>query len=183
MVRGRLSRSILDQGWSKFAEQLAYKMPDAGGKLVEVPAHYTSQTCSMCGTVDAASRTGKVFKCTACGHEADADANAALEIRARGIKILEASASEPTGSACRDGQPKKLRTARRNGAKRERCSDAPLVGSDCLANGPENGPNPGGDSGTLIMARSAMENRSQSGLQVDDIVGGVRGVSPLEFGP
>jgi putative transposase len=34
--------------------------------------------------VDGASRDGQLFRCTACGHEAHADTNAAIEILRRG---------------------------------------------------------------------------------------------------
>jgi putative transposase len=79
-----LNRSILDAGWSGLAEKLRYKLAERGGELVEVPAAYTSQTCSACGVVDAASRrTQSEFCCTACGHEANADTNAARVILSR----------------------------------------------------------------------------------------------------
>lgn len=38
---------------------------------------YRSRRCNHCGWVDEASRKGKFFKCTACGHSDDADLNAA----------------------------------------------------------------------------------------------------------
>lgn len=41
---------------------------------------YTSQTCSRCGNVDKGNRNGIAFKCTACGYEANADLNAAVNI-------------------------------------------------------------------------------------------------------
>lgn len=77
-----LNRSILDQGWSMFRDLLRYKLAERGGELVEVPAAYTSQTCSCCGHVDAASRNGERFKCARCGHEDHADTNAAKNILA-----------------------------------------------------------------------------------------------------
>ena len=44
----------------------------------------TSQTCSTCGHRDQKSRDGKLFHCTGCGYQADADANAAVNIGDRG---------------------------------------------------------------------------------------------------
>ena len=41
---------------------------------------YTSQTCSQCGNVDKGNRNGIAFECTACGYEANADLNAAVNI-------------------------------------------------------------------------------------------------------
>jgi transposase len=72
-----LNRSILEQGWYTFTQMLAYKLEQRGGVLVEVRAQYSSQTCSRCGHVDAASRHNRGFCCTNCGYEIDADSNAA----------------------------------------------------------------------------------------------------------
>lgn len=83
-AKAGLNRSILDQGWHMFRTFLAYKLGESGGRLIEVPAHYTSQTCAECGVVDAASRQSQSrFVCTACGHEANADGNAAINILRR----------------------------------------------------------------------------------------------------
>ena len=88
MVRQKagLNRAILDQGWGGFRIMLGYKLADRGGRLVEVPAAYTSQTCAECGVVDARSRQDQArFVCTGCGHEANADTNAAIIILKRGL--------------------------------------------------------------------------------------------------
>ena len=68
MVRGRLGRQIADAGWSTFVAMLRYKLQARGGTLAEVPAAYSSQTCSVCARVDAASRDAGQFDCVACGH-------------------------------------------------------------------------------------------------------------------
>ncbi|WP_072572665.1 RNA-guided endonuclease TnpB family protein [Granulibacter bethesdensis] len=79
-----LNRSILDQGWRMFRTFLGYKLADRGGKLVEVPAAYTSQTCSVCGVTDPASRVSQArFVCATCGHTENADINAAKNILRR----------------------------------------------------------------------------------------------------
>lgn len=83
MVRQKagLNKSILDQGWSMFKTMLAYKLAERGGKLEEVSAAYTSQTCAKCGVVDCENRPDQAtFRCTACGHEDNADTNAARNI-------------------------------------------------------------------------------------------------------
>ena len=69
-----LNRSILDQGWSMFATMLRYKLAERGGELIEVPAAYTSQTCSCCRTIDKSSRKDQAtFECGHCGHAENAD--------------------------------------------------------------------------------------------------------------
>ncbi|WP_169054789.1 RNA-guided endonuclease TnpB family protein [Azospirillum sp. TSA2s] len=85
-----LNRAILDQGWGLFRTMLAYKLADRGGRLVEVPAAYTSQTCACCGHVDAANRPSQaVFVCVRCGHRANADTNAATNILRRADSALK----------------------------------------------------------------------------------------------
>ena len=83
MVKGGLGRHIAGAGWSTFCTMLRYKLEATGGTLVEVPAHYSSQTCTACGVVDAASRSGERFCCVACGYTAHADLNAATVLLSR----------------------------------------------------------------------------------------------------
>ena len=66
---------------------LAYKTGRVSSTLVKVGAAYTSQTCAECGVVDRASRHGARFHCTACGHAANADVNAARNILAAGLVV------------------------------------------------------------------------------------------------
>ena len=83
-----LNRSILDQGWGEFRRQLEYKQMWLGGWLITVNPKHTSQTCSECGHVAKENRTTQEhFHCVACGHENNADVNAAQNIfkRARGL--------------------------------------------------------------------------------------------------
>ena len=91
MVRQKagLNRSILNQGWHIFETLLSYKLEDRGGYLCKVPAHYTSQTCSECGTVDGKSHENQVsFVCRHCGHNMNADHNAAINILRRNMSFM-----------------------------------------------------------------------------------------------
>ncbi len=86
-----LNRAILDKGWGEFRRQLVYKAALLGGRVVEVDARHTSQTCSVCRHVDAASRYNQTrFACVACGYAANADANAAQNILQRGLVAIGA---------------------------------------------------------------------------------------------
>jgi putative transposase len=79
-----LNRAILDQGWHAFRVLLDYKLRERGGRLIEVPAAFTSQTCSVCGVIDAASRVSQSrFVCAYCGNTTNADENAAINILRR----------------------------------------------------------------------------------------------------
>jgi putative transposase len=77
-----LNRAILDNAPRERRRQLGYKARLYGSELILVPAPFTSQTCSECGVTDKVSRPGcgREFACTACGHQAHADKNAALNI-------------------------------------------------------------------------------------------------------
>ena len=76
-AKSGLNRSVNDQTWGLILLQLTYKAEWAGREFARVDPKYTSQTCSICGVRDRASRSGKKFKCTACGASLDADVNAA----------------------------------------------------------------------------------------------------------
>jgi putative transposase len=88
-AKAGLNRSILDQGWFEFRRQLEYKQVWLGGEVISVPARNTSRKCNVCGHTTADNRTSQaIFKCTACGHEANADVNAACNILAAGHAVL-----------------------------------------------------------------------------------------------
>lgn len=108
-----LNKSILDQGWHAFKVMLAYKLAARGGRLEEVPAAYTSQTCAACGVIDRESRPDQAtFVCTACGHEDNADVNAAINI----LQARTLAAEPPKRTRVRVG--KRNQTAPR-GARKE----------------------------------------------------------------
>jgi putative transposase len=84
-----LNKSILDQGWSELRRQLDYKVNWAGGTLLAVPAHHTSQTCPCCGHVSKDNRlTQAKFLCVDCGYENHADVVGAINILERGHRLL-----------------------------------------------------------------------------------------------
>ena len=84
-----LNRVILDQGWGEFRRQLGYKAVWNGGMLLAVPAHHSSQTCPACGHVSKDNRlTQAKFLCLGCGYELHADVAGAMNILARGHRVL-----------------------------------------------------------------------------------------------
>ena len=85
-AKAGLNRSILGNNWSRLMKRLKDKMDANGGRLVIVPAAYTSQTCHQCGHVAKGNRESQaVFKCVKCGYEANADVNAAMNILSRAL--------------------------------------------------------------------------------------------------
>jgi len=92
-----LNRSMLDQGWAEFRRQLEYKPAWNGGFVVAVPPQYTSQTCPCCGHVSKDNRqTQAKFECVECGFEENADVVGAINILARGHRVL--ACGEPVQS-------------------------------------------------------------------------------------
>ena len=88
-AKSGLNKSILDQGWFEFRRQLEYKLAWAGGVLVAVPAHHTSQECPLCGHTDKANRrTQASFECVACGYANNADVVGAINVLERGHRLL-----------------------------------------------------------------------------------------------
>ena len=65
-------------------ERISSWADEHGVRVIRVNPAYTSQTCSVCGHRDKKNRVGEKFLCLGCGHEADADINAALNIGQRG---------------------------------------------------------------------------------------------------
>lgn len=59
-----------------------------GIMFVDVPPAYTSQTCSSCGMLDRDGRQGDIFRCSHCSEEIDADYNASINIRDKGVHSL-----------------------------------------------------------------------------------------------
>ena len=86
-----LNRAILDQSWSEFRRQLAYKLSWNGGFLFAVPPQNTSRCCPSCGHTTKENRqTQAVFECVACGYENNADVVGAINILRRGQELLAA---------------------------------------------------------------------------------------------
>jgi putative transposase len=116
MVRANsgLARRILGSGWGRLVEMLRYKLAWQGGRLIEVPAAHSSQTCSVCGHIDARSRSGERFCCTACAYSDHADLNAAKVLKSRANRsVLPPEGSLPE-SARRKGKVVVLRVPRRH---------------------------------------------------------------------
>jgi putative transposase len=113
-----LARHIAGAGWSRFVEMLRYKLAWNGGQLVEVPAQYSSQTCSACGVVDEESRRGERFCCTSCGYVDHADLNAAKVLKSRANRsALPVEGSLKLGSLRSRKQKVELRCPRRSPLK------------------------------------------------------------------
>ena len=84
----------LDAGWGVFLTILAHKAESAGRELIAVNPASTSRTCARCGHSAQDNRVTQAdFACTACGHTAHADENAAVNILRAGLALQAAQAA------------------------------------------------------------------------------------------
>lgn len=96
MVRNHnLAKAISDVGWGTFTNFLAYKLEHKGAKLVEIDRWFpSSKRCSNCfHQVKGMSLEVREWTCPHCGAHHERDGNAAINIRAEGIRILKAEGS------------------------------------------------------------------------------------------
>lgn len=85
-AKAKLNAAILAQCWGLWLQRLKTKAELAGVTVIEVPAHYTSQTCRACGHRAKENRPSQAeFCCVKCGDEGHADVVAAKNVLARGL--------------------------------------------------------------------------------------------------
>ena len=77
--------------YTDLEEKLIYKCRRNGILVEFVDARYTSQKCSVCKTIDKASRKGNRYTCRHCGSSMHADTNAAINIRDNYITRVQQS--------------------------------------------------------------------------------------------
>ena len=96
-----LGKSVCDNSWGMFTTFLNYKIEEAGKYLVKIDKWFpSSKTCSSCGHVkETLELSERLWTCVECGVIHDRDHNAALNIRAEGIRILLKTVGA-TGLAC-----------------------------------------------------------------------------------
>ena len=87
--------------YSDLEAKLSYKCQKNGIRVELVDARYTSQKCSVCKTIDKASRKGNRYVCRHCGSSMHADVNAAINIRdnyiTRVMQSGQAAVNQPYG--------------------------------------------------------------------------------------
>lgn len=96
MVRNhKLAKAISNVGWGTFTNFLAYKLERKGGKLVEIDRWFpSSKLCSNCFyQIGEMPLDIREWTCPHCGTHHDRDENAAINIRAEGIRMLKAEGS------------------------------------------------------------------------------------------
>ena len=88
----RVKDRAVHVGWAFYQLRLMieYKAVLADSKSITVCPKYTSQTCPLCGHVEASNRNKKkhTFKCKMCGYTSNDDRAAAMNLYNKGIKHL-----------------------------------------------------------------------------------------------
>ena len=87
-AKAGLNKAILDASWGELKQKVRIMSEKAGVIFIEINPRHTSQECSQCGYVSPTNRDKERFLCEACGHFDDADVDAAVVIRQRGLKEL-----------------------------------------------------------------------------------------------
>jgi IS605 OrfB family transposase len=95
--KGKIKRFVEKSQWAYFQllNFLRYKAALRGVPLLEVPAAYTSQECSRCGSIN--HPNGKQYNCSACGHNDHRDSNAGFNIAQRGWSAISTSILSAVG--------------------------------------------------------------------------------------
>ncbi len=95
-----LNRSILDVGFGMLRNAIKYKVEEAGGFFIEVPAKKIkpSQTCPKCLTQKKKELSERIHQCAKCGYKADRDVASAIVCLnwALGTSVLDVDASSST---------------------------------------------------------------------------------------
>jgi len=76
----RNNRNMQAWNYGELFRILKGKLQETGVQINEVNPAYTSQRCSKCGWTRKGNRRLKSFRCDKCGHAADADLNASINL-------------------------------------------------------------------------------------------------------
>ncbi|AEJ38642.1 transposase [Sulfobacillus acidophilus TPY] len=88
-AKAELNRAIFTAVWGQLVAFTRYKALRRGKLVITVPPAYSSQECAECTFTSPDNRLSQAaFVCQPCGHTDNADHNAAVVIKKRGIQKL-----------------------------------------------------------------------------------------------
>ena len=94
-AKSGLNREILSRGWHQIEVFLIYKALRAGKVVFKISPHLSSQECALCSHIHKDNRRSQSeFVCLSCGHQSNADTNAACVLKNRLAKMLSDSGTE-----------------------------------------------------------------------------------------
>ena len=102
-IKARLPQRIVLHSWAfdQLKRFIAYKCIAAGVPLILVDPRNSSRECSQCGHIEKANRPSQsVFACCSCGYRANADFNAAVNLRERGRAVCQAAERDELLASC-----------------------------------------------------------------------------------
>ncbi len=108
MVRNhKLAKAISDVGWGMFVNFIDYKLKEKSGLLIEIDRWFpSSKTCSNCFyQIGEMPLNVRQWTCPHCGTLHDRDGNAAMNIRAEGLRMLQTGGT-PVSADGGDVRPK-----------------------------------------------------------------------------
>jgi len=91
--RKQTNFQISNWAFYQLEQFVEYKALAKGVKVVYIDPKYTSQRCSICGHISKTNRDKHSFRCEQCGHVANADTNAAYNIRSAHLAITNGLSS------------------------------------------------------------------------------------------
>jgi len=95
-AKAGLNKKILASAWGKAVTFTKYKAIQAGKLCIQINPYQTSQECARCGHIHPDNRVSQSeFVCQACGHQDNADHNAARVIALRGVRSLLSGEYQP----------------------------------------------------------------------------------------
>jgi len=111
--RGEAKRRLHNWSFAQLKGFLEYKSESFGCQVVAIDPRHTSQRCAVCGHIYRGNRPSQSrFVCRSCGHCANADKNAALNIRDKYLvgwsSPSDAALPEAVSSQTRDCQVQSL---------------------------------------------------------------------------
>jgi len=99
-MKKRFGKSISDQGWGMFLQQLSYKSLRNGGKTIKIDRFAPStKTCSNCGEKHDMALGNRQMICS-CGLNISRDLNAAINIKKWAIDLVTNTAGTAGIQAC-----------------------------------------------------------------------------------
>jgi putative transposase len=106
VLNHKLAKAISDASWGMFVNFLSYKLEREGKVLVEIDRWFpSSKTCSSCHyQISELPLNVRMWDCPSCGTHHDRDENAAINIRAEGIRQLWVSGTGTSANG-RDVSP------------------------------------------------------------------------------
>jgi putative transposase len=79
-----LNTNMNDLKFYKFKQRLIFKSIERGKQIFETKEHFTSQSCSCCGSINKPGLS-RVYNCIQCKKKSGRDVNAAKNILMKGI--------------------------------------------------------------------------------------------------